>query len=782
MLLIPPAPQTNNVAASGGALFTSGAVRLDLLPGTTLAQNRAGDVGGALCVTSRGATAALRGATLRGNTAGEAGGGAAVLGASLRVEGGSEFEANTARGAAAAESSSGASSPSSSSVTAVAVGGGAVAAFGASLSVTSASFSVNTAARGGGGAFFLAETAQGLLLLSSIDGTAIAAAGDGTPATAVVTSSAFRGNAAALVGGAVATSGNVTLTVVGTSFDLNRAGIAAPGLLTVEEEEATRNGRRRHLSERRTLNSGAAPRLERAYGEETSVLGSPQFASSAPVSRPAALPACISGSGGSGASPATAAGAPGSAGALWLGSGAAATLNRCALRTNEAARDGGAVVVSPSARLRVENSLLIGNTAVGGSGGAFLVLSSAASAFASGAAPAQGGQAAQLTVVSSSAVNQSAALGGFAAFATTLFPQPPVVSFSGLSITGTRAFAGGVFALVLSQGATSAASALGPASASSAAAAFLSQQQLCGDGGGGCTFSDNSARSYGDYAATPPARYDVAVGGDLRPGGQAVVTLCARECPHKKAQRLGLPSPLLQRQDPFHGFPARCSVVFFPQQPDSCATRLSAPVSAAMADMLGQQIPEIEGVVVRVDCASAPPQQQQPDAPGAPPSSPFTPPFLPAEAPTPCTLAGARDALFHSGAAVLRPVVFGEPQVGYGLSVQVSSVSGVLQETAVGVNLTLGSCGCAAGRRRRRRCSCRPLSCPACCCPHCRRFELILSNSLCFPGTLRRTTGPSACACASPPPSARPAAGPARAPRASGRCPPPPATTAGWWR
>lgn len=128
--------------------------------------------------------------------------------------------------------------------------------------------------------------------------------------------------------------------------------------------------------------------------------------------------------------------------------------------------------------------------------------------------------------------------------------------------------------------------------------------------------------------------------------------------------------------------------------------------------MLGQSVPELDGVVVTVDCSSklvATATQSPPLLPAAAAgasnassASPLqAPPPLPqpagpaagAAASSSCSLAGARATLYRGGAAVLTPVIFGEPGGTYGVSVEVSSVSGVLQETAMDANVTLGGCG-----------------------------------------------------------------------------------------
>lgn len=446
-------PQARNRASrSGGAINTLGSIRLDIRGGTLFADNAAADGhGGAVCIAANDAgnspgnsaystpdslllSPGVNAATVRDANftscavgGGGAGGAVAALGAAVAINGtsftacgagdggaiaaigsrvsvsASQFDRNSALGAATggggggSGSSTGGGSSSGSAAPTPAAAAAAVGLQGAGGAAVAASFT---------SAPLFAAAAASLAAAGGAAGSAAASGDDDATTTHDVDNSgiwfsgcAFRRNAAASSGGAAAAVGNVTVSVLSSALEGSTAGGGG----------------------------GAAP------AAASSATGG---AAAAGATVPPAPPAA-----------AAAAAAFGLGGSLYVGPGAAATVSRCSVSDSSAARNGGAAaVLGPASSLAVSTTTVTTAAAPSGGGGAFSLSGAAA-----------------LRVSATNVTACSAALGGFAAF-SALPPAPPPAAteaggggggarawdaqFTQLQISGSRAAAGGLFAVL----------------------------------------------------------------------------------------------------------------------------------------------------------------------------------------------------------------------------------------------------------------------------------------------------------------------------------------------
>lgn len=222
--------------------------------------------------------------------------------------------------------------------------------------------------------------------------------------------SALLRNRAGGNGGALATSGNVSMLVQSAQVEAGAAA-GAGGCVA--------------------LGAGGASLTLRDSSLARCRAGSAQTASPI-ISAPSALPVSSTACEGAGL-PTAVASSTGSSdgGALWLARGATAVLSRTSVIGGSAAGSGGGAWVSMQARLSVLNSTLTGCSALR-AGGAF----------------ALAGASSAVTLDSSSAFNNSAGSGGFLAFMTGAAAASSTISLRSAMISGNVAVAGSLYALV----------------------------------------------------------------------------------------------------------------------------------------------------------------------------------------------------------------------------------------------------------------------------------------------------------------------------------------------
>lgn len=475
-------PQERNLALkSGGAIFTAGAVRLDVRPGARFRGNSAQQLfGGAICVIGNAPQqTTVRGVSFEACTAGAGGGAVAALGATVVVDnstfdgnagidGGAVFSAaawvnvsgsllvqNSAAGGSGARGGAGPSSDPLASPSAAVFSAPVYSAAATIFTTQRASSAASSGPGGRGGAayvttlaaYFGSDGPPASLSAASVNLTD----NDAVAPRALFTGCRFERNAGASFGGAVAALGQVAVVLSSTELLSNSAGSLPAHVLAA--------------------------------------LGSGQ-----PNVGLATLSSWSSDNAGY---------AAGSGGALWVGPRAAASVAGCQLVSNAAARDGGAACVAGAgASLLAERSTFDLNSAPSGAGGAFLLSGDAS-----------------LTVSASDLRRHSAAMGAAAAFAAlprfapAASAGPPAwnAQLRSLNLSGSVAAAGGVFAAIDSPASPAAVAAIPP----------------CVE----CALADNRALVYGRLLASPPWEVRVSVDGGARPGAAARIVVSARPGP-----------------------------------------------------------------------------------------------------------------------------------------------------------------------------------------------------------------------------------------------------------